>query len=210
MKNGGGRPPVLGCSFVVYRREERGRAKHRQLLNRCTQEEATAASGSKWAEEGGVCVQVLQGRLRVCVLVCTRMCAHTCSCVPTGRNEDDIGYCFSGTIQTFFLFYFYWPGTLQVAQAGFSRSGFKGKHCSSTLMWVLGSYSGSQTYTASTLFSPGALKWINLRQLRTFCLPWVPGRSPWGQRWWQHVFVGCHVYSHTLPSLFLLVILGVV
>lgn len=47
MQNGGGGPPVLGRSFVVYRREEQGRAKHRQLLNRCTQEEATAASGSK-------------------------------------------------------------------------------------------------------------------------------------------------------------------
>lgn len=150
----------------------------------------------------------------VCVFVCTRMCVHTCMCVPTGRTEDDIGYCFSGTIQIFFILLLYgvsfWPGTLQVAQAGFSSSGFKGKHYCSTLMWVLGSYSGPQTYTASTLFSPGVLKWTNLRQLRMFCLLWVPGRSPWGQRWWQQVFVGHHIYSHTLLSLFLPVILGVV
>lgn len=159
---------------------------------------------------GSLCSSFTRSSVCVCARVHTYVCAYMLVCAHRKkwrwhwvlflRNHSDF----------FFLFYFYWPGTLQVAQAGFSRSGFKGKHCSSTLMWVLGSYSGSQTYTASTLFSPGTLKWINLRQLRTFCLPWVPGRSPWGQRWWQHVFVGRHVYSHTLLSLFLLVILGVV
>lgn len=147
----------------------------------------------------------------LCAHVC--VCTHACVC-PQEELKMTLGTVSQEPFRFFFILLLYgvsfWPGTLQVAQAGFSSSGFKGKHYCSTLMWVLGSYSGPQTYTASTLFSPGVLKWTNLRQLRMFCLLWVPGRSPWGQRWWQQVFVGHHIYSHTLLSLFLPVILGVV
>lgn len=133
------------------------------------------------SRRGRVCVQVLQGLLCVCARVHRYVCTHMHVCAHR-KNWRWHWVFFLSHHSDFFILLLggvsYWPGTLQVAQAGFSSSGFKGKHYCSALMWVLGSYSEPQTYTASTLSSPGALKWTNLRQLRTFCMLWVPGSPP--------------------------------